>query len=88
MFLFLIQISVYYSPGGKFFTPFFVIKLVINPRFNNALSETLRTYTFLVMVFIVREIMSIMLKVWKIKSRRVTRNFLWQGNFLGIRAPS
>ena len=88
MFLFIIQISVYYSPGGKFFTPFFVMKLVINPRFSNALSETLRTYTFLVMVFIVSEIMSIMLKAWKIKSRCVTRNVLGQGSFLGIRAPS
>ena len=28
MFLFVIKISVYYSPGGKFFTPF-VIKLVM-----------------------------------------------------------
>ena len=38
-------------------------------RISNTLSETLRTYTFLVMVFIVGEIKSIMLKVWKIKLR-------------------
>ena len=72
MFLFVIKIFIYYSPGGKFFTPFFVksqVKLVIYPGFSNPLSETLRTYIFLVMVFIVGEIKSIMLKVWKIKSR-------------------
>ena len=67
MFLFVIKTSVYYSPGGKFFTSFFVIKLVMYPGFSNALSETLRTYTFLVMIFI-GEIVSIILKVWKIKS--------------------
>ena len=69
MFLFVIKISVYYSPGGKFSTPFFVIKLVIHPGFSNVLSETLWTYIFLLMVFTVGEIKSIMLKVWKIKSR-------------------
>ena len=68
MFLFVIKISVYYSPGGKVFTPFFVVKLVIYPGFSNTLSEALRTYTFLVMVLIVGEIKPIMLKVWKIKS--------------------
>ena len=62
MFLFVIKTSVYYSPGGKFFTSFFVIKLVMHPGFSNAFS-----YTFLVMIFI-GEIVSIMLKVWKIKS--------------------
>ena len=66
MFLFVIKISVYYSPVDKFLTPFFVIKLVIHAGFSNSLCETLRTYTFLVMLFIVGEIMSIMLKVWKI----------------------
>ena len=71
MFLFVIKISVYYSPGGKFFTPFFVIKLVIYPGFSNALSETLRTYTSLAMVFILGQIMSIMLKVWKIKRNAI-----------------
>ena len=45
-FFFVIKISVYYSPGGKFFTPFFVIKLLTYPGFSYALSETLRTYTF------------------------------------------
>ena len=48
MYLFVINISVYYRPGGKFFTPFFVVKLVVYSRFSNALSETLWTYTFLV----------------------------------------
>ena len=48
MFLFVINTFVHYSPGGKFFTPFIVVKLVIYPGFSNALSETLRTYTFLV----------------------------------------
>ena len=62
MFLFVIKTSVYYSPGGKFFTSFFVIKLVMYPGFSNALS-----YTFLLMIFI-GEIVSMMLKVWKIKS--------------------
>ena len=38
------------------------------PGLSNALSETLRTYTFLVVAFIVAEINSIMIKVWKIKS--------------------
>ena len=45
---------VYYSPGGKFFTPFFAMvasKIGTYTGFSNALSETLRT--FLVMVFIV-----------------------------------
>ena len=46
MFLFVIKISVYYSPGGKFFTPFFVRKLLLYRGFSYALSETLRTYTF------------------------------------------
>ena len=69
MFLFVIKMSVYYSPGGKFFTPFFMIKLVIHPGFSIVLSETLWTYTFLLMVFTVGEIKPIMLKVWKIKSR-------------------
>ena len=71
MFLFVIKISVYYSPGGKFFTSFFVIKLVIYPGFSNALYETLRTYTSLAMVFIVGQIMSTMLKVWKIKRNAI-----------------
>ena len=67
--------------------PFFVVKLVIYPGFSNAVCETLRIYTFLVMVFIVGEIRSIMLKVWKIKSRNailvavnnhhVLSQFLW-----------
>ena len=63
MLLFVIKTSIYYSPGGKIFTPFFVEKLIIYPGFSNALSETLRTHTFLVMVFIVSQIKSIMLKI-------------------------
>ena len=66
MFLYVIKISIYYSPGGRFSTPFFVVKLVMYPGFSNALSETLRTYAFLVMVIVVGQIKSIMLKVWKI----------------------
>ena len=59
MFLLVIKISIYLNPGGKFFTPFFVVKLVIYPEFSNALSsKTLRTYTFLVMVIIVGQIKS------------------------------
>ena len=50
MFLFVIKVFVYYSAGGKFFFPFFVAKVVIYPEFSNALSETLRTYTFYVIV--------------------------------------
>ena len=46
MFLFIVKIFVYCSTGGKFFTLFFKVKLVIYPGFSNALSETLRTYTF------------------------------------------
>ena len=67
MFLFVIKISIYLNPGGKFFTPSFVVKLVIYPEFSNALSETLRTYTFL--VIIVGQIKSVMLRVWKTNSR-------------------
>ena len=78
MFLFVIKHYVYYSPGGKFFTAFFVkitrkigtilvLKLVLYPGFINTLSETLRTYTFLVMFFVAGEIKPIMLKVLKIK---------------------
>ena len=37
------------------------------------LSETLRTCTFLLMVFIVGEIKSIMLRIWKIKSPNAIR---------------
>ena len=48
IFLFVIKIFVNHSPGCKFFTPFFMVKLVIYPEFSNTLSETLRTYTFLV----------------------------------------
>ena len=47
---------VYYSPGGNFFTPFFVkitTKMILDPGFSNILSETLQIYTFLVTVFIV-----------------------------------
>ena len=44
------------------------VKLVRYPRFSNTLSETLRKYTFLVIIFIFGEIKSIMLKAWKIKS--------------------
>ena len=50
MFSFVIKIFVYYSPDDKFFSPFFVVKLVIYPGFSNVLSETLRIYTFVVMV--------------------------------------
>ena len=70
MFLFVIKISIYLNPGGKFFTPFFVVKLVIYPEFSNALSETLRTYTILVMVIFVGQIKSVMLRVWKTNPRR------------------
>ena len=56
MFLFVIEISIYYSPGGKFFTPFFLIKLAIYPGFSNAQLETIWKYTFLVMVIIVGEV--------------------------------
>ena len=67
MSLFALKISIYYSPGGNF-----VVKLVIYPGFSNVLSETLRTYTFLVMVSIVGQIKSIIRKVWKIKPRIAT----------------
>ena len=43
------------------------VKLVLYPAFSNSLLETLRTYTVLAIVFIVGEIKSIMLMVWKIK---------------------
>ena len=69
MFLFVIKKYVYYSPGGKFFTPVFgkiTSKIGIIPAFSNTLPETLRT--FLVVIFIVGEIKSIMIKFWKIKS--------------------
>ena len=44
-----------------------MVKLVIYPEFRNVLSETLRTYTILVMVFIVGQKKSVMRKVWKMK---------------------
>ena len=55
------------------FSPHFLwrlqVKLVPYLEFMNTFSEKLRTYTFLEMIFIVGEIKSITLKVWKIKSR-------------------
>ena len=48
MLLFVIKIFAYYSPGGKFLTLFFLVKLLIYPGFGNALSKSLRTYTSLV----------------------------------------
>ena len=47
------------------------VKLVLFPRYNNILSETLQLYKFIVIFFIVdamKSMKSIILKVWKIKS--------------------
>ena len=70
-------------PGGRFFTPFFVkstSKISRISRISNTLSETLRTYTFLIMVFIVDEIKSIILKVWETKSRNAMLDVRPQDN--------
>ena len=68
IFLFVIKQFIYDNPSGKFFTHSLWrsrVKLILYPGFSNTHSETFRTYTFLVMVFIVGKI------VFKVKFLKV-----------------